>query len=786
MANSLNNLKVKIDNDVEILQLPAVALRGLVLFPGSLVNFDVGREKSINAVNLAMDSDRLIFLVTQVNRDVDTPSADNIFNVGVVAQIKQTLKLQDGMIRVMAYTEYRAKSIKSFENDNSLFSQVYEYPVHNIKRGRESKVEALMRSIKDEFEKYLGLAPKMSRETISKIFSTDDPNVLCNEIAMNIMFKQSDKLAVLKENSVEKRLEYVFNYLIGECKILQIESEIKSKVREEIDKNQREYYLRRQMKTISQELGDDSENTAQESDDYRKKIKSLHLSIDNEEKLLKEVSRLEKMMGSNQEAAVIRTYLDTCLSLPWNTATVEQADIIKAEAILNKGHYGLEKVKEKVLEILSIRQISGTTKGQIICLIGPPGVGKTSIASSIADCLGRNFTRMSLGGVNDESEIRGHRRTYVGAMPGKIINAMIQAKSNNPVILLDEIDKLAGDFRGDPAAALLEVLDSEQNKSFTDHYIDMPFDLSNVFFIATANNINNIPEPLLDRMDVIELPSYTREEKFNIAKRHLIPKQLEKNGMKQYVRFTDGAIYEIIDYYTKEAGVRNLERTIISLLRKSAKLIASKKNENVIINVKVVKQMLGAEKFRQSSLDLSDKIGVANGLAWTSVGGEMLPIEVTVIPNGSGKLELTGSLGDVMKESCKIALSYIKANSKKYGIKTDFSKVDIHIHAPEGAVPKDGPSAGITMTTALLSVLTGRSVKGDVAMTGEVTLQGRILPIGGLREKSMAAYREGVKTVIIPNDNQPDLDEIDAKVKSKINFIPVKTVDEAIAFNLNK
>ena len=777
-------VKIKVDNKAEYLQVPAVALRGLVVFPTGIVHFDVGREKSVNAVNKAMEGDRMIYLVPQTTFEAENPGKKDLFGVGVVAQIKQTLKIQDGIIKVMVDTRFRAKTLDVVDNGQFLSAIVREYPVNNIRKGRENNVEALIRSIKERFEDYLGVAPKMPKEVIGRIFMTGDANRLCEYIATNVMFKIEDKLAVLEESSVEKRLNYVLDFLQNEYQILQIEADIKSKVQEEMDKNQRDYYLRQQMKTISEEL-DEGEDTRKESDEYREKILALHLPKDSEEKLLKEVSRLEKMMGSNQEAVVIRTYLDTCLSLPWNTSTKEQANVVKAEAILNKGHYGLEKVKEKVLEILSVRQLSNNTKGQILCLIGPPGVGKTSIASSIAECLNRNFVRMSLGGVHDESEIRGHRRTYVGAMPGKIINAIISAKSNNPVILLDEIDKLAGDFRGDPAAALLEVLDSEQNFSFTDHYIDMPFDLSNVFFIATANNINGIPRPLLDRMDIIELSSYTREEKFNIAKRHLIPKQLEKNGMKKYVKFSDSAIYEIIDSYTKDAGVRNLERTIVTLLRKSAKLIASGQKEKVSITAKTVKEMLGAEVYKPSSVDLTDKVGVANGLAWTSVGGEMLPIEVTVIPGGSGRLELTGSLGDVMKESCKIALSYIKANSEKYGITTDFSKVDIHVHAPEGAVPKDGPSAGITMTTALISVLSNRKVKGNVAMTGEVTLQGRVLPIGGLKEKSMAAYREGIKTVIIPYDNQPDLQEVDQKVKNEIKFVPVKNIDQAIAVNLD-
>ena len=777
-------VKIKTDKLGEYVHLPAIALRGLVIFPGSIVHFDVGREKSINAVNEAMSLDRMIYLVPQVDMDIEDPGQADIYDVGVVAEIKQVLKLQDGIIKVMVDAKYRAKTVDVEQNAKFLTAIVKQNPVNKIRSGRENNAEALMRAIKETFERYLTVGPKLSKEVVSTVFLTDDANRLCEYIAGNIMFRIDDKMSILTENSLEKRMNYVLKFLSNEYDVLKIEAEIKSKVHAEMEKSQKEYYLRQQIKTISEEL-DEGEDTVKESDEYRRKIAALGLSEDKTEKLLKEVNRLGKMMGSSQEAAVIRTYLDTCISLPWNITTKEQMNVLKAEQILNKGHYGMEKVKEKVLEILSVRQLKEDVRGQIICLVGPPGVGKTSIASSVAECLGRNFVRVSLGGVRDESEIRGHRRTYVGAMPGKIANSLINAKSSNPVILLDEIDKLAGDFRGDPAAALLEVLDSEQNHAFNDHYIDMPIDLSNVFFIATANNMATIPAPLLDRMDIIELSSYTREEKFNIAKKHLIPKQLEKNGMKQYVKFNDSAIYEIIDCYTKEAGVRTLERTIVDLLRKCAKIIASNKAEKISLNKNKVIDMLGAEKFKPNNLDLTDTVGVANGLAWTSVGGEMLPIEVTVIPNGAGRLELTGSLGDVMKESCKIALSYIKANAEKYGITTDFSKIDIHIHAPEGAVPKDGPSAGITLTTALLSVLTQRSVKGDVAMTGEVTLQGRVLPIGGLKEKAMAAYREGIKTVIIPFDNQPNLQDVDIKVKEQIKFVPVKTIDQAISVNLN-
>ncbi|MBR5874469.1 MAG: endopeptidase La [Oscillospiraceae bacterium] len=777
-------VKVKTDKLGEYVHLPAIALRGLVIFPGSTVHFDVGREKSINAINEAMSLDRMIYLVPQVDMDIEDPTQADIYDVGVVAEIKQVLKLQDGLVKVMVDAKYRAKTIDVEKNNKFISAIVKQFPVNKIRSGRENNAEALIRSIKQTFEMYLTVGPKLAKEIVSNVFLTDDANKLCEYIAANIMFRIEDKMSILTENSLEKRMNYVLKFLSNEYEVLKIEADIKAKVHAEMDRSQKEYYLRQQIKTMTEEL-EEGEDTRKESDEYREKISKLGLPQDKTEKLLKEVNRLEKMMGSSQEAAVIRTYLDTCLSLPWNISTKEQMNVLKAQQILDKGHYGMEKVKEKVLEILSVRQIKEDIKGQIICLVGPPGVGKTSIASSISECLGRNFVRVSLGGVRDESEIRGHRRTYVGAMPGKIVNSLINAKSNNPVLLLDEIDKLAGDFRGDPAAALLEVLDSEQNHSFNDHYIDMPIDLSNVFFIATANNMSAIPAPLLDRMDIIELSSYTREEKFNIAKKHLIPKQLEKNGMKPYVKFNDNAIYEIIDCYTKEAGVRNLERTVVDLLRKCAKIIASGKAEKVTLNKNKVIDMLGAEKFKPNSLDLIDTVGVANGLAWTSVGGEMLPIEVTVIPNGAGRLELTGSLGDVMKESCKIALSYIKANAKKYGITTDFSKIDIHIHAPEGAVPKDGPSAGITLTTALLSVLTKRSVKGNVAMTGEVTLQGRVLPIGGLKEKAMAAYREGIKTVIIPFDNQPNLQDVDIKVKERIKFVPVKTIDQAISVNLN-
>ena len=775
-------VKIKVEDKSEYIQMPAIALRGLVLFPENLISFDVGRDKSIKAIDAAMKGDRQIYLVPQMDFEMEDPKAEDLYDVGVVAEVRQVLKLHDNVIKVLVETQYRAKTVEIMQGAH-LSATVKPYPLRKIRTQSAEKVEALVRTIKDSFDKFLTVSPKISKEVISNVFLIDEANELCEYIASNVIFKVEDKMTVLSENSVEKRLSFVLEFLNSEYKIQKIENEIKQKVQIDIDKSQKEYYLRQQMKTISEEL-DESENLQKESEEYKAKVLALNLKKENEEKLLKEISRLERMSSMSQEATVSRTYIETCLDIPWNNVSREQINVIKAKNILDKGHYGLTSVKDKVLEILSVRKLSGNTKGQILCLVGPPGVGKTSIASSIAECLGRNFVRISLGGVRDEAEIRGHRRTYVGALPGKIVNALIQAKTKNPVILLDEIDKMSGDFKGDPASALLEVLDSEQNHNFKDHYVDMSIDLSEVCFIATANNYAGIPAPLMDRMDIIELSSYTREEKFNIAKKHLIPKQLEKNGMKPYVKFTDTGLYYIIDNYTKEAGVRNLERTIVDILRKSAKMITTESVEKVTVNKAVVTKLLGVEKYHPNPTLLSDNIGVANGLAWTSVGGEMLPIEVTVIPNGAGRLELTGSLGEVMKESCKIALSYIRSNVEKYSIDHDFSKIDIHIHAPEGAVPKDGPSAGITLTTALISVLTKRAVRGTVAMTGEVTLQGRVLAIGGLKEKSMAAYREGIKTVIIPYDNIKNLEDIDPKVKECVKFVPVRTIDEALAVNL--
>jgi len=647
-------------------------------------------------------------------------------------------------------------------------------PVRSVRAADAVRVEALKRSIREAFEDYLGLNPKLPKDVVYTLLSCEDPAALVEFAASNLLFKYTDKQSILNESTVLGRLEALLAVFSRENKVLSIEKEIQDKVSVQMDKNQRDYFLREQMRAISDEL-DEDEDTRREADEYKQKLAKLQLPEEAHEKLTKEIERLYKMQGNSQEASVIRTYLDTCLDLPWNVSTPENIDINKAAAQLDRDHYGLKKVKERILEILAVRKLSDNVKSQIICLVGPPGVGKTSIANSIARCLGRKYARVSLGGVRDEAEIRGHRRTYIGAMPGKLISALTTAKSNNPVLLLDEVDKMAADFRGDPAAALLEALDPEQNANFKDLYLDVPFDLSKVLFITTANTTETIPRPLLDRMDLIELPSYTRVEKFNIAKRHLIPKQLVQNGLKGRVRFTDSAVTALIDGYTQEAGVRGLERVIGEVLRKCAKAIAAGETEGeTVITAKSLEPLLGPVRVKPSFSNKTNAVGIANGLAWTSIGGELLPIEVQIIPGGSGALELTGSLGEVMKESAKLAITYAKVHAAEYSFEnTVFKTIDIHIHAPEGAIPKDGPSAGVTLATALISALSGRKVRSDLAMTGEITLHGAVLPIGGLKEKTMAAYREKMHTVIIPAENEPDLYEVDDTVKEALHFEPV-------------
>ena len=770
-------VKVKITRNVSV--LPAIALRGLVVFPNNIVHFEVGRAKSIAAIEAAMHANSSVFLVAQKEMDVEEPTMPDLYAYGVIAEIKQVLRVSDDLVKVLVEGKTRARLLELNDGD-FLQASVRPVPVRGIGADKRTQTEALVRSLKDCFEEYLSYSPQISKDVIYNIVSSDSPLFLSEYMPANLLLKYEDKQTILNESSLLSRLEKLLMLLRQECQVLEIERDLDDKVNASLDKGQREYYLREQMHIISEELGD-SEDTRAEADTYRQRIAALKLDDESTEKLLKECDRLARMQSNSAESGVIRSYLDTCLGLPWHITTEDDLDQAHARRVLDREHYGLQKVKERILELLAVRKLNTEVKGQIVCLVGPPGVGKTSIAHSIADCMGRKFARMSLGGVHDEAEIRGHRRTYIGAMPGRIISAINSAKSSNPVILLDEIDKLAGDYKGDPSSALLEVLDPEQNRTFKDNYLDIPFDLSEVLFITTANDASTIPGPLYDRMDVIELPSYTRTEKFNIAKRHLLPKQLKNNGLDGKVTMTSGAIYEIIDGYTREAGVRNLERTITSVLRKCAQKIAAGETEKISVSGTMVKSLLGPEKVKPTFISRTDSVGIANGLAWTSVGGEMLPVEVAVIPNGTGKIEITGSLGDVMKESAQLAVTYARVHAEEYGIAPDrFKNTDLHIHAPEGAVPKDGPSAGVTLTTALVSALSGIPVRHDLAMTGEITLHGNVLPIGGLKEKSMAAFREGISTVLIPKENATDLYEVDAEVKEKIHFIPVERLSQVL------
>ena len=772
--------KVTIKVERKKLHLPTIALRGLVVFPNNLVHFEVGREKSIAAVEWAMANNSNVFLVAQKSMDTTEPQQADLFSYGVVAEVKQVLRVSGDLVKVLVEGKYRAKLSALDASGDFLLSEVRPAPVRAGKADDAVETEALLRALKAGFDEYLGMNPRLGKDVVFAIVSSDDPAFLSEYMPANLLFRYEDKQAVMDEGTLNRRLKKLIEMLRRECQVMKIEKEIAEKVNESMDKNQRDYYLHEQLHIISDELGE-GDDTHAEADEYRRRITGLHLAEDSEKKLLKEVDRLAKMQGSNQEATVIRTYLDTCLDLPWNTFTVDDLDISRAQQILDRDHYGLKKVKDRILETLAVRKLAPDVKAQIICLVGPPGVGKTSVARSIAESLGRKYVRISLGGVRDEAEIRGHRRTYIGAMPGKIITAMISAKSANPLMLLDEIDKLAGDFRGDPAAALLEALDPEQNSTFNDHFIDIPFDLSHVLFITTANDLGSIPGPLRDRMDVIELPSYTRVEKYNIARKHLLPKQLKACGLTGKVTLSQSALYGIIDGYTREAGVRNLERTITSVLRKCARKIAAGEVESVSVTGTMLEQLLGPRFVKPDFLNRTNAVGIANGLAWTSVGGETLPIEVQVMDNGSGKITVTGSLGDVMKESAQLAVTWVRVHAAEYGIDPEkLKKCDLHIHAPEGAVPKDGPSAGVTLTTALVSCLSGIPVRGDVAMTGEITLHGNVLPIGGLREKSMAAYREGMKTVLIPKDNEPDLYEVDDEVKKNLTFLPMQSLTQVL------
>ncbi len=758
--------------------LPTLALRGLVCFPGVMLHFDVGRKKSIKALNAAMERGQKIFLVSQKNVYEEDPKVEDLYSIGCVARICQVLRMSDDSVKVLVEGLYRAKTV-NLDNSGSFMTAAIEKCEIPVTRHRQVYLETLARKIRAEFEAYASKGIKLAPDIAVTVASNDDVGFLADFIAFNIPVPVDDKQFILEQLNPVSRAKIALELLDKEAQIIDIDRKIGEKVRNQIDDNQREYYLREQIKAINYELyGDSAED---EIEEYFSKVQKLAAPHYVKEKLSNEVQKLQKMPQGSHEGTVVRGYLDACLELPWDTYTENKLEIAKSQQILDRDFYGMEKVKERIIEQLSVYMLNPDVKGQIICLVGPPGVGKTSIGKAIAECMGRKYARISLGGVHDEAEIRGHRKTYIGAMPGKIINAIKQAGSSNPLILLDEIDKLASDYKGDPSAALLEVLDKEQNSTFTDHFIDMPYDLSRVVFITTANDASTIPAPLLDRMEVIELTSYTREEKFNIAKKHLVKKEVKNHGLDgRKIKIADEALYDLIDFYTREAGVRKLERQIATLCRKTAKVIASGEKKQVKINSAVVSEMLGKHKYRPEEILGDDEVGIINGLAWTSVGGELMQLEVSVM-EGTGKIELTGSLGDVMKESARAAVSFVRANAERYGIDSEFYKTkDIHIHATENAVPKDGPSAGVTITTALVSALTGIPVRRDVAMTGEVTIKGRVLAIGGLKEKTMAAYRAGVKTVFIPKANESDLAELDKTVLANVRFAVCEKVDTVI------
>ena len=764
--------------------MPIMALRGLSVFPGMLLNFDVERPMSAAALNLAMNADQIIFLAAQKEISKDVPFLDDIYRVGTVCRVRQLLR-QPGSktVRIMVEGLARGRLDTLTMDSPSLFGEIE--PLPDAEEKPTVKTEALCRRCTALFSEYAQISGNIAPESVINIMANTDAAYVADFIAQNIYLKPEEKQKLLEELRPSRRLASLCRMLTRELTLLSIERDLNESTQEQMNRNQREYYLREQMKIIQSELGED--DAPQELDEYREKIRALHLEEETEEKLLKEVTRLSRQSFGSAEGSVIRSYLDTCLEMPWNTRTRETLDIAKAQKMLDEDHFGLTKVKERVIEFLSVRKLAPDVKGGVLCLVGPPGTGKTSIAMSIARATNRKLSRVALGGVHDEAEIRGHRKTYIGAMPGRLVSGLIQAGSMNPVMVLDEIDKLGSDYRGDPSAALLEALDAEQNCHFRDNYMEVPVDLSDVFFITTANTTDTIPRPLLDRMDVIELTSYTDEEKLQIAKCHLLPKQRKKHGLTGVtLKVSDDAIREIISHYTRESGVRILERELAAVCRKCASGIAKGKFKSLTVRAGKLEELLGPAKYKPDAVYPRDEVGLVRGLAWTSVGGEVLDVEVQVV-EGTGQLELTGNLGNVMKESCKAAITYIRSRADKLGIDPQFHKNrDIHIHFPEGAVPKDGPSAGITITIGVISALTGIPVRRDLAMTGEITLRGRILPIGGLKEKTMAALRAGVSTVIIPAENEPDLDEIDQDVRARLKFVTADHVDAILDIALNR
>lgn len=757
--------------------LPTLPVRGLVVFPNTLIHFDVAREKSLLALENAMVNKQIAFVSMQTDPSIENPKASDIETVGTICKISQVVKMPNNTVRVLVEGIKRAKICEVLKTKPYFVSLVDEIEDEEYD---ESSIEseALRRKLIDEFMNYRDYNNRISSDFVLSLENTEDTSRLVDSIASNMPLKLLDKQEILNIEDIRTRAERLLELLLREIQIAEVDTNIDRKVKKNIDKNQREYFLREQLKVIHEELGDDSEY---EIDEYKKKLEELSLPEKVAEKCEKELARLSKMSINNPDANVIRTYLEWICDLPWNNYTKDTLEVSNAKEVLDRDHYGLKEVKERIMEYLAVKKITGSMAGPILCLVGPPGVGKTSIAKSIAESMGRSYARISLGGIRDEADIRGHRRTYIGSMPGRIINALKQAGTNNPLMLFDEIDKMASDYRGDPAAALLEVLDSEQNTKFRDHFMEVDFDLSNVLFIATANTLETIPSPLLDRMEIIEIPGYTSEEKFQIAKKHLLGKQLKKHGVtKKNVSINDSAIKGIISHYTKEAGVRTLERKIANVLRKAALKIVDNPETQIKVTSKNLEEFLGKEIFLDDFASKKDEIGVVTGLAWTQVGGDTLSVEVNIM-EGTGNLELTGQLGDVMKESAKAAVSFVRSNSKKLSIAPDFYKTcDIHIHVPEGATPKDGPSAGITIATALVSALSGRPVNHKVAMTGEITIRGRVLPIGGLREKSLAAYQTGIKTIIIPFENKKDIDDLEDVVKENIEIILARNMNDVL------
>ncbi|XJZ26397.1 endopeptidase La [Bacillota bacterium Lsc_1132] len=757
--------------------IPLLPLRGLLVYPTMVLHLDVGREKSVQALEKAMVDDHLIFLTTQKEVSIDEPAEEDLYTMGTITKVKQMLKLPNGTIRVLVEGLTRGK-IVSFHEEDQYFS-VSVKPFEDVQE-KDVEDEALMRTMLEYFEQYIKLSKKISAETFASVADIEEPGRMADIISSHLPLKQKEKQEILETIDVKERMNRVISIIHNEKEVLNLEKKIGQRVKRSMERTQKEYYLREQMKAIQKELGE-KEGKSGEIADLTEKIEQAGMPEHVKQTAFKELDRYEKVPSSSAESAVIRNYIEWLLNLPWNKKTEDDLDIHRAEKILNQDHYGLEKVKERVLEYLAVQQLTNSLKGPILCLAGPPGVGKTSLARSIARSLKRNFVRVSLGGVRDESEIRGHRRTYVGAMPGRIIQGMKKAGTINPVFLLDEIDKMSNDFRGDPSSAMLEVLDPEQNHNFSDHYIEEPYDLSKVMFIATANNLSTIPGPLLDRMEIITIAGYTELEKVHITRDHLLPKQLKEHGLsKGILQVREEAILKIVRYYTREAGVRNLERQIAAICRKTAKIVVSSEKKRVIITEKNVEEFLGKPRFHYGQAEQENQIGVATGLAYTTVGGDTLQIEVSLSP-GKGKLVLTGKLGDVMKESAQAAFSYIRSKAKELDIEEDFhEKYDIHIHVPEGAVPKDGPSAGITIATALVSALSGKAIRKEVGMTGEITLRGRVLPIGGLKEKTLGAHRAGLTKIILPKDNEKDIDDIPDSIRNEMDFVLVSHVDEVL------